>query len=503
MGFFQSDAGSSELEKALKAIQSVRGPTAAELTLPELQEYVAFGILTPQQYEAISANPDVYKQSIQETQDNSGSDAQKAALQQLGGIVQSGGSTPINEANLRNNINTTNQAMKASRSAIGQNAQERGVAGGGLEFISKLMDEQGNAEIANQGAVQAGANNAQLALQALTQQGSLGGQMQGQANQMSQAQADAARQIAEYNSQLQSQANQYNAQTANQAQQLNQANGQDISNKNTANANMRIQENAAIPQKMYDNSMGKASAIAGAYNNQAGNASRNAQGNNALTGNLIGTGARLVGAMYGGPVGAAGAGVAADKLTGKDPNDYAKGGEVKKPMDPKMATGQVPGVPALPGFGKAPRPADHLRQKLEAMIKNPTAMKSDEQREMDGETGPNLAHGGQVECYADGGEVHDHEICMEAGGPVPGDESEMPMGVDDESQDVVDAHLSPGEIVLPRSVTQSPDAPQQAEQFVQQTQGGGMPTASAGSFSEVLAKLAENGIELRLATKGM
>jgi hypothetical protein len=435
MGLLDNSAGNDQLKAALDAIRRAT-PTQAQLTLPELQKYVAAGILTPAQYQAISANPQAYSDSIAQTQDNTGKNAQSAALQQLGSVVQSGGSTPINEANLRNNINTTNQAMQAARGGIRQNAQERNVSGGGLEFIQQLMNEQNNSQNANMGAVNAGANNAQLALNALTQQGTLGGQMQGQSNQMSQAQADAAQQIAEYNSQLQSQANQYNTQNQNQAQQMNLANAQNISNQNTGNANMRTQYNTQVPQQMFQNALGTADQF-----NKLGQQESQQQGQqNAFTGNMIGTGATILGGMYGGPAGAAAgnaAGKAMAEQTVKKNNGYAMGGEVN---------------------GK--------------------------------------------QCYAEGGEVHDHQLCMQAGGDVPGQPEEM--GMDDSTaNDTVDAKLSPGEIVLPRSVAQSPTAPQDAQQFVSQTKGMGMPSPTVNSFAEALAKLEENGLELRLAPKGM
>ena len=81
---------------------------------------------------------------------------------------------------------------------------------------------------------------------------------------------------------------------------------------------------------------------------------------------------------------------------------------------------------------------------------------------------------------------------------MPGDESGMPPMVDDESQDTVPANLSPGEVVLPRSVSQAPDAPQKAAQFM-----GNIAGQAPSSFSEILAKLEENGLELRLTSKGL
>src|SRR4051812_23230300 len=89
----QTNAGDAELQKALAAIQGVQTPTAAQLTLPKLKEYLQQGLLTPAQYQAIIADPETYSKVISATQDNSGSNAQKSALQGLAGIVQAGGST--------------------------------------------------------------------------------------------------------------------------------------------------------------------------------------------------------------------------------------------------------------------------------------------------------------------------------------------------------------------------------------------------------------------------
>lgn len=435
-----SSAGSGYMQDAINALKAVNVPNLAQLTMPQLKQFVASGVLTPQQYSAIEANPDVYQQTVQATQDNSGANAQKSALQQLSGISQNGGSTPINQANLQNNIQQTNQAMQAARGGIQENAQQMGVAGGGQELASQLMNEQSNAQNANMGAVNAGANNAQLALNAIAQQGQVGGTMQGQANQMSQSQAQAAQQIAQYNSGLQSAANQYNTQNANQAQAANLANAQGISNQNVGNANAVTQYNAQLPSQQFQMNMQKAGGVANQYN-QAGQLAQNQAANQAsLTGGLLGTGAQLGAAyMTGGASLAAPAVKGALTSTGGT-TGYAQGGEVSGP------------------------------------------------------------------CYAQGGEVHEHALCMMAGGGVPGDPQ---VAGDDPQNDTVDAKLSPHEIVLPNSVTQSPDPAGQAAQFVGQIKGQQpqppMPMQNAptvNSFAEVLQKLEENGLELRLGVKG-
>jgi hypothetical protein len=77
-------------------------------------------------------------------------------------------------------------------------------------------------------------------------------------------------------------------------------------------------------------------------------------------------------------------------------------------------------------------------------------------------------HMGQVHAMYHGGTMD-----MQTGGPVPGQPNVMR---DSPQNDVVDAKLTPKEIVLPLSVTQAEDAPAAAAKFVADTlrkQGGG------------------------------
>ncbi len=62
--------------------------------------------------------------------------------------------------------------------------------------------------------------------------------------------------------------------------------------------------------------------------------------------------------------------------------------------------------------------------------------------------GQSMAHGGYA-CYADGGIAHDHAICMKLGGHISG---KAEVAGDSEKNDTVPALLSPGELVIPRSV---------------------------------------------------
>jgi hypothetical protein len=59
-----------------------------------------------------------------------------------------------------------------------------------------------------------------------------------------------------------------------------------------------------------------------------------------------------------------------------------------------------------------------------------------------------MAKGGYT-CYAEGGVAHDHGLCMKLGGHVMG---HAQVEGDSEQNDTVPAMLSPGELVIPRSV---------------------------------------------------
>lgn len=489
-------AGNAELQQALAALQAVGVPTAAQLDLPTLQKYVQAGVLSPAQYQAISADPQAFQQLANQA-DMSGQTAQKQALQELGGVVQAGGSTPINQANLLNNINTTNQAMQAARQGIQENAQERGVAGGGQELASNLLNEQGNATTANTGAVNAAANNAQLALQAMTQQGQLGGSIQSQSSADALAKAQAAQQIAEYNSQLQSAANQYNTQNTNAAQAANLAAAQGISNQNTGLANYQTQYNAQVPETVYQNQMGKAQALAGAYGNQANLAEQQAQGSNQFLGSLIGTGATLGG-------------------------DYMIGQGLQNGNSTGPSSGITSGIQAIDsGYGSTPPPGPNSNSQNYLNPQQPYVPQNPYGQAYGGEIPENYAFGGETNpkhetikamennptagfnqggmCYAKGGEVHSHEICMKMGGKVPGT-PQMPG--DNTKNDTVPARLSPHEIVVPNSITQAPNAPQKAAQFVAGIKGQSQPQMGNGkSFADIIKELEANGLELRLGAK--
>lgn len=73
------------------------------------------------------------------------------------------------------------------------------------------------------------------------------------------------------------------------------------------------------------------------------------------------------------------------------------------------------------------------------------------------------AHGGEVPSHGPRSIVGKHFHNMKSGGHVPGQAS---VDGDSYKNDTVPAMLSPGEVVIPRSVMQSDDAPKKAAKFV-------------------------------------
>jgi hypothetical protein len=97
--------------------------------------------------------------------------------------------------------------------------------------------------------------------------------------------------------------------------------------------------------------------------------------------------------------------------------------------------------------------------------------------------------GAAAATFAKGGKVD-----FRKGGNVPG---KAKVKGDSEENDTVPAMVSPGEIVVPRTVAQSPNAPEEAARFVAALKARKRESMPSGGYGRVLAKQRE--IEKRLA----
>jgi hypothetical protein len=386
----ENEAASSALRNAQQRIGSIQVPNAAQLTLPELQQYVQAGILTPAQAQAyLQQSNALADQNINQT----GTAAQIQALNQLSGVANAGAEgTPMEQAQIANAINQMNTATGGQRGAIEQAMAARGTP---YALIQAALANQTAGQEAQQGylnATNAAGNAYQTALNAMAQGGSLGGQLQGQQNTQANQVAAAQNAMQQFNAQNQQQNSQYNAANQQAANAYNTENKQNVANQNTGLANQRTTYNAQVPETVFNNQMQKATGQANVSQNQANLAQQQGQQNAGITGGLINAGATILGGMYGGPAGAAAGKAVAGQITDQNNSNYNYGAH----------GGIVTPIPAHYDCGH-----------------------------------PN--------CGAHGG------ICMESGGMVPG---QAPFSGDTEANDNVEAHLSPGEMVLPRSVVQ-------------------------------------------------
>ena len=395
--------GSSEdakeaMRKAQEVYANVQAPTQAQLTLPELQQYVDAGLMSPADAQAYLQTSNAYNtENIPQT----GTAAQVQALNQLSGIANAGAEgTPVEQAQIQQAINQMNQAVGGQRGAIEQAAQARGTPGGLVQAALENQTVGQEAQQANQNALQAQAQAYQTALQAMTQGGALGGQLQGQQNTQANTVAGAQNAMQQFNAQNQQNASEANANRTQQANTYNTTNKQQVANENTGLANSRTAYNATVPETVFGNQMQKASGEAGAYQNIGNMANQQGQQNAGLASGLLNMGATVAGGMVGGPAGA----LAANQLT--QPN----GSNTPSQYNQEQNT---PG-----GYGYA-----------KGGIINPIPAHYD---------------CGHAACMAQGG------ICMEKGGILPG---HARVQGDSERNDHVPIMASPGESIIPRTET--------------------------------------------------
>lgn len=333
--------------------------------------------------------------------------AQMQALQQYIDIANAGGLDAESKLALQQIIDATNAQSRGAQGAIMNEAQAMGQGGGDFALTQRAIAAQAASNNAANQGMQAAALAEENKRNALNAMANIGGGIN--AADFAQA-AEKARATDAINA-------------ANVAAR-NQAAGQDVANKiqtgefnvntaqgvnaaNTAAGQNKVYYNASLPQQRFNNELAKASGIAGVNTNQATAAQNAANANLAFTGSLLGTAGTVAGAALGGPAGAA--------------------------------------VGSQVGKTAAPKPSNNAS------------------------AGWNAAHGGVAPevCYAEGGVAHDHGICMKLGGHVPGT-PEVPG--DSEQNDTVPAMLSPGELVIPRSVPKTGPA---MEEFARNAPVGG------------------------------
>lgn len=468
-----SDKADQMRQKAIDAFNSIKTPELSQLQV-QLQKYVDAGQLTPEQAEATLVNSNAFN-SI--ATDPSYVGAQKQALQQLQDVSSSGGLTAVDKAQLQDINDNENQARQSQDAAILSNAKERGMGGSGIETVNRLLSQQKASDAAARQGTDVAAQAQTRALQALQAAGQLGGQIESQQYGEQAQKAGAQNAIDQFNAQTSNATNLYNTQTANQAQAANLQNKQGIANANTGVANQQATQNSAAYQQQYNDALAKAQGEAGTFNNWAGAADKDADqeqaGNLALTTGALKTGAQALGTAFGGPVGGAVAGqaIGSGNTTNKNYTDenslpgYFHGGAI--PNENK-AIEETPDLETAYNsfikqfcYGGSVKMADggvvHVKssKKVDALPIEPS--KDSQDFDLKDPNGQDI---GSFKNYSDAADfaqkVKDKQPDTQdyrKGGQVPGI---APVSGDSPKNDIVPAKLSPGEVVLPRTVVAQP-----------------------------------------------
>lgn len=410
MGLFDSSDtdAQSYLTQALQAYQQAAVPTTASEQVNNLPLETVQGTVNPNAIAVANQAPSAYNNI---SLDPATRAAQMNALSQYTNIANAGGLDANAKLSLQQTIDAANEQSQGAQGAIQQQAQAMGQGGGDFALTQRALAAQGASNSAATQGMQAAAEAEANREAALNQMANIGGSVN--ASDYGQAANKAAAQntINATNQSATNAANTGNVANQIQTGEFNTTNAQGVNAANTTAGQNQAYYNASLPQQQFNNELAKAGGIAGVSGQQA-NAAQTAQNQgNALTGSLLGAAGTIGGAAIGGPVGAAIGNHLATSAAGQ--------------------LGPVPGTPAP----------------LKATV-----------------TG--YSKGGYT-CYADGGVAHDHAICMKLGGHVGG---KAKVAGDSEDNDTVPAMLSPGELVIPRSVPK--DGPHM-EQFAKNALAGG------------------------------
>lgn len=404
MGFFDDVLGSSDnsaqdyLKQALAAYNNVNVPTAESGKIGDVPMQAVQGTVTPQNITATEQAPSAYNNI---SLDPATRASQMQALQSYMDIANAGGLDAESKLAIQQAIDAANAQSRGAQGALMTKAQAMGQGGGDFALTQRAIEAQAASNNAANQGLQAAAMSEANREAALNAMANIGGSIN--ASDYGQAAQKAAAQNA-INATNQGYTNAANTgNVANQIQtgEFNVGNAQNVNAANTTAGQNKVYYNAGLPQQQFNNELAKASGIAGVSGSQANAAQNATNANLGFTGSLLGTAGTIGATALGGPI------------AGAVANRALNSGAVSK------AVGQAPGI------GQITTPTNPNQYKPLGMSK------------------------GGYTCYADGGVAHDHGICMKLGGHVGG-EAQVPG--DSEQNDTIDAKLSPGELVIPRSV---------------------------------------------------
>lgn len=401
MSFWDDLAGNGDsatqqyLQDALKKYQTLQTPTIQSEQVNNIPQETVQGTVTPEQIESVDQAPSAYNNVVLDPQ------SRQAVVNALTGyqsIADDGGLDANAKLGIQQAEDAATTQSRGEQGAIQNAAQAMGQGGGDFALVQRALSGQGASNTAATQGMQQAAEaeaNREAALSAL---GTLGTNLNSSDFNQASTKAAAQNTINATNAGYQNAAKVGNVANNAAAQQYNVGNAQTVNANNTAANQNNAYYNASLPQQQFENELQKASGAAGVNTNQASAAQNSANGITGAIGKGVGAAGTVAANYYGGGAGSMGTSNSAKPVAGNTSSSYYQ----------------------MNSAANAPAGAT------------------------------TFAKGGTV-CYAQGGMAvpHNHSICMEMGGHVAGD-AQVPGN--SEQNDTVPAMLSPGELVIPRSV---------------------------------------------------
>lgn len=341
----KSSAATDAINKAEAAYANLKSPTVEQLTLPQLQQYVNDGLMTPAQAKAYLQNNNALET---ENVGQTGTQAQIEALNQLSRVADAGvNGTPEEQAQVAKTESDFNRSVGGQRGAIEQAMQARGIPSSLIAGALENQQVGQDATNANLADLQAQSNAYHHALEAMSGRAAAGSNLQGQQNTQANTVAQAQNAMQQFNAANQQATSSQNANLAQQAGSQNAQTKQNTSNANTETSNERTKYNAQLPEMVFQNEATKAAGEAGAFTNAAELAQQQGKQTAGIASGLLGTAGTVIGAGYGGPVGAMIGNKVGTTVGGG--TSYAAHGMIAEDAPCYDEGGMIPGHASVPG----------------------------------------------------------------------------------------------------------------------------------------------------------
>lgn len=226
-----------------------------------LEQYVQQGLMTPEEAKVYLQDPSAFEQIQSDPQFK---EAQMRALSGLEDYASEGGLNAQARGRLHDIQKEEGIRERGAREALTQNANQRGVGGSGLEFLSALKNQQDSAGRQSDRDTQVAADAEMRALDALVKGGDLAGNIRGQDFDEAAKKAAAMDEIKRFNTANQNEMGRYNTGARNDAQKYNLNTGQTIADANVDQRNKQQTYNKDLLQKEFENKMDYAAGRGGA-----------------------------------------------------------------------------------------------------------------------------------------------------------------------------------------------------------------------------------------------